>query len=165
VATTRATIVRSLFLISCIAGSAGAQSAASCTETAFTTQQVLTELKSLRVELLQDLADRKAERIELLAVELERTRALRIRNEQALQSNQQDTQTWSHELPSAEYTPEERARLETEKAAVDMDAVARLNRQRDTAAQREWVLSMRLNAEKERLQRLTEALRAFERPR
>ena len=157
-----ATTLRILFGVAFLMGFADAQTATSG-ETA--TQQVLAELRSLRVELLEDLAERQAERIELLAAELERVRTHRIRIERALQSQQDDTRNWNQEVQTSEYTPEQRAQLETAKAAVDMESSKSLSRERHTATDRESVLNTRLNRERERHRSLTEVLRALRQPR
>ena len=127
-----ATILPSFFAVTFLLSSAAAQNT-TCGDTATATQQVLAELRSLRLELLQDLAERQAEKIELLAAEVERVRAQRIRIEQALQSHQNDTQNWSKEVQTAEYTPEERVQLQTAKAAVDLEASSNLSRRRQLA--------------------------------
>jgi hypothetical protein len=120
------------------------------------------ELKSLRVEFLDEILARSAERIESFEAELERLRADRVRLDEMLRSHQDEARNWSQELMNSEFNAGERLQLEAAKNASESDLVRSLNRQRQSLAERETSLTTRLAREKARHRRLDQALRALQ---
>jgi hypothetical protein len=128
-------------------------------------QQILDELRKLRIELMEDLLERRAERLEALEVELARVRAERLRLENAIRVQQEDSRNWRQEMQSAEHSAGERAQLETARAAEEAESARRLGRERNAAAEREAGLDARLTRERERHRRLGESLRGLQQSR
>lgn len=128
-------------------------------------RQTLEELRSLRIELIVDILERQAEKIQTLTAELERVRKARTRTEEALRAQQDESRNLTHQLQSAEYTPEERGQLQAVMSAADLDSTKRINSERRAAAERETLLALQLNREKERASRLVDTLTTLQRPR
>ncbi len=122
--------------------------------------QLLQELQALRRELLQELWERQAERVEQIEARLEQARARRQRLEEAVRAQQEDMGNWSQELQNAEYNPQERAQLEAARTAVDTESLQRTTREKRAAEEAEAALLARLNRARERQRRIAQALGA-----
>jgi hypothetical protein len=125
-------------------------------------QRVLEDVRSLRMEFLDEMLTRTVERIESLDAELERVRAERVRLDEMLRSHQDEARHWSQELMSSEFNAGERMQMEATKTASDADLARSLGRQRHAVAERETRLTARLAREKERHSRLDQALRTLQ---
>jgi hypothetical protein len=125
-------------------------------------QKASEELRSLRMELLDEMLVRSVERIESLNATLEGLRGDRLRLDEMLKSHEDEARNWSQELLASEFNAGERVQMEAAKTASDADLAGSLGRQRQAIAERETSLTARLAREKERHRRLEQTLRTLQ---
>ena len=150
----RMRLVRAVFAVitaaclwTLVAGSATAEAPSHC-------QDILSELRSLRIELLQEKLERAHVRIAEVQQQLESIEAERSRLTQIEQAQSQELAELHERLNQPGLTAEDRAQIDEQRSHFTTAATVRLAERATSIAQRDAALRERLKREQQEGQRL-----------